>query len=39
LRNADAKWLFRWVTPAYEYPIADRFGWDVRGYGTRVSIK
>ncbi len=38
MRNADAKWLFRWVTPAYEYPISDRRGWDVRGYGTRVSV-
>ncbi len=39
MRNEDAKWLFRWVTPAYEYPIEDRSGWDARGYGTRVIIE
>jgi lipoprotein-anchoring transpeptidase ErfK/SrfK len=39
MRNADAKWLFRWVTPQYDYPIQDRSGWDARGYGTRVFIE
>ena len=38
LRNADAKWLFRWVTPTYELPVTDRSGWDVRGYGTEIII-
>ena len=39
LNNKDAKWLFRWVTPAYDAPIADRSDWDVRGYGTLVVIE
>ena len=39
MRNDDAKWLFRWVTPQYDYPIQDRSGWDARGYGTQVLIE
>jgi lipoprotein-anchoring transpeptidase ErfK/SrfK len=39
MRNEDAKWLFRWVTPQYDYPIEDRSGWDARGYGTQVLIE
>ena len=39
MRNEDAKWLFRWVTPQYDYPIQDRTGWDARGYGTQVVIE
>ena len=39
MRNEDAKWLFRWVTPTYEVPIHDRSGWDARGYGTQVIIE
>jgi lipoprotein-anchoring transpeptidase ErfK/SrfK len=39
MRNEDAKWLFRWVTPQYDYPIQDRSGWDARGYGTQVFIE
>ncbi len=39
MRNEDAKWLFRWVTPQYEFPIEDRTGWDARGYGTQVIIE
>jgi lipoprotein-anchoring transpeptidase ErfK/SrfK len=38
MRNQDAKWLFRWVTPEFELPIQDRQGWDSRGYGTQVLI-
>jgi lipoprotein-anchoring transpeptidase ErfK/SrfK len=38
MRNEDAKWLFRWVTPVYETPIEDTTDWDVRGYGTRVDV-
>jgi lipoprotein-anchoring transpeptidase ErfK/SrfK len=38
MRNADAKWLFRWVTPVFELPIKDRRGWDSRGFGTQVVI-
>lgn len=39
LSNADAQWLFRWVTPAYQVPVQDRRDWDVRGYGTEVIIQ
>ena len=39
MRNEDAKWLFRWVTPQYDFPIQDRTGWDARGYGTQVLIE
>lgn len=38
MRNEDAKWLFRWVTPSFELPVADRQHWDSRGYGTQVEI-
>lgn len=38
MRNEDAKWLFRWVTPSFELPVKDRFNWDSRGYGTQVVI-
>jgi hypothetical protein len=33
LRNADAKWLFRWTEPAYY--LQD---WYVMGYGTLVQV-
>jgi lipoprotein-anchoring transpeptidase ErfK/SrfK len=39
MRNEDAKWLFRWATPAFELPVHDRRNWDSRGYGTQVFIK
>jgi lipoprotein-anchoring transpeptidase ErfK/SrfK len=38
MRNEDAKWLFRWVTPDFNLPVTDRKGWDSRGYGTQVII-
>ena len=38
MRNEDAKWLFRWVTPTFDFPVNDRRSWDVRGYGTQVVI-
>jgi hypothetical protein len=38
MRNPDAKWLFRWVTPVFDTPIQDRRGWDSRGFGTQVEI-
>ena len=38
MRNRDAKWLFRWVTPPYYPPNNDRCDWDQTGYGTRISI-
>jgi len=39
MRNQDAKWLFRWVTPEFELPVPDRRSWDSRGYGTQVIIE
>jgi lipoprotein-anchoring transpeptidase ErfK/SrfK len=38
MRNKDAKWLFRWVTPTFNLPVQDRKMWDSRGYGTQVII-
>lgn len=38
MRNEDAKWLFRWVTPSFNLPVIDRTGWDSRGYGTQVIV-
>ena len=38
MRNEDAKWLFRWVTPLFKTPVESRQDWDVRGYGTQVII-
>jgi len=38
MSNKNAKWIFRWVTPAFDLPVQDRGDWDVRGYGTRVVI-
>lgn len=39
MRNEDAKWLFRWVTPAFDLPVQNRRNWDSRGFGTQVVIK
>ncbi len=39
MRNADAKWLFRWVTPAWEVPPKDPARWDRRGLGTAVTVE
>ena len=36
MRNQDAKWLFRWITPTWEIPPADRKMWDRRGRGTTM---
>lgn len=33
MRTEEAKFLFRWATPVYRINE-----WDVRGYGTRVSV-
>jgi hypothetical protein len=38
MRNEDAKWLFRWVTPIFNLPVTNQEGWDSRGYGTQVII-
>ena len=38
MRNADAKWLFRWTTPVFETKIEGPEDWERTGYGTRVDI-
>jgi lipoprotein-anchoring transpeptidase ErfK/SrfK len=37
MRNADAKWIFRWSTPYWE-ESKEGPAWDARGYGTKVSV-
>ncbi len=39
MTNADAKWLFRWVTPVWEVPPEDPTRWDRRGLGTTVIVE
>ncbi len=39
MSNADAKWLFRWVTPVWEVPPEDPTRWDRRGLGTAVTVE
>jgi len=38
MRNADAKWLFRWTTPAFAEKIESPDDWQKTGFGTRVDI-
>jgi lipoprotein-anchoring transpeptidase ErfK/SrfK len=38
MRNEDAKWLFRWTTPAYDQKIESPADWERRGNGTAVII-
>jgi lipoprotein-anchoring transpeptidase ErfK/SrfK len=38
MRNADARWLFRWSTPVYEGQATEEIEWDVRGFGTQVHV-
>lgn len=38
LRNADAKWLFRWTTPVFDTEITDRRDWERTGNGTSVVV-
>ena len=38
MRNADAKWLFRWSAQVWEVPVKDRLARDRREYGTRVTV-
>ncbi len=39
MRTADAKWIFRWVTPVWEVPPKDPRQWDRRGFGTTVIVE
>jgi hypothetical protein len=38
MRNADAKWLFRWSTPVYNIEIKSPQDWEQTGNGTTVLI-
>ena len=38
MRNEDAKWLFRWATPAFESKIESQGDWEQTGNGTQVRI-
>ena len=38
MRNSDAKWVFRWVNPAYDPPYKNNCAWQNTGYGTRIEI-
>ena len=38
MRNSDAKWIFRWVNPAYDPPYKTHCDWHNTGHGTRIDI-
>jgi hypothetical protein len=38
MRTEEARWLFRWTDPKFQYPLKDRGGWERNGYGTQISI-
>ena len=38
MRNCDAKWIFRWVNPAYDPPYKNHCDWHNTGHGTRIEI-
>ncbi|MCK5794993.1 MAG: L,D-transpeptidase [Anaerolineales bacterium] len=38
MRNSDAKWVFRWVNPAYDPPYKNHCDWYNTGHGTRIVI-
>ena len=38
MRNEDAKWLFRWTTPAFNDEITSHSDWEKTGNGTAVNI-
>lgn len=38
LKNADAKWLFRWTTPVFPTEIESHDDWEQTGNGTQVVI-
>jgi lipoprotein-anchoring transpeptidase ErfK/SrfK len=38
MRNADAKWLFRWTTPVFETEIESHRDWERTGSGTSVNV-
>lgn len=39
MRNEEAKWLFRWVTPAWDVnAVSSSADWEARGFGTPVEV-
>jgi lipoprotein-anchoring transpeptidase ErfK/SrfK len=38
MRNADAKWIFRWVDPPYDPPYRNHCDWFNTGFGTRIVV-
>jgi len=39
MRNADARWIFRWTTPVFDpYKIASSRDWEMTGNGTTVIV-
>lgn len=38
MKNSDAKWIFRWVNPAYDPPFKNHCDWHKTGNGTRIEI-
>jgi lipoprotein-anchoring transpeptidase ErfK/SrfK len=39
MRNEDAKWLFRWTTPAFNEEITSHSDWEKTGNGTAILIE
>lgn len=38
MSSDDAKWVFRWVTPAWEPSVSGTADWEVRGRGTKMVV-
>jgi len=39
MRNADARWIFRWSTPAFDpTAVKSHDDWEVTGHGTQVEV-
>jgi hypothetical protein len=38
MRNSEAKWLWRWVNPAWDPEVHSSADWEVRGLGTPVIV-
>ena len=38
MRNHEAKWLWRWITPVWNPEIDSQQDWEVRGLGTALRV-
>ncbi|MEK6220706.1 MAG: L,D-transpeptidase, partial [Chloroflexota bacterium] len=38
MRTDEAKWLFRWLTPAWQPAVVSDRDWEVRGRGTKLIV-